>query len=104
MRAMRRRSIGLFTTRRDACPRLDDMRRAAHASSRWAHGLFHHAARHTICPTHLQNLAIDEFATFQYNGGTPTVVGLLYTVSFAPLYTTVAGYLSTLDRVPPRDA
>ncbi len=50
----------------------------------------------------MSNLAIDEFRRFRYNGGTPTVVGLLYTVSFAPLYTTVAGYFSTLQPVSPR--
>ena len=41
---------------------------------------------------HKPNLAIDEIARFQYNGVTPSAVGLLYTVSFAPLYTTVVGY------------
>jgi hypothetical protein len=41
---------------------------------------------------------IDGLAPILYNKVTPTVVDMLYTVSFAPLYTTAAGYYSTLHR------
>ncbi len=99
----------------ERCLRLDDMRRVAEPSSRRAiwpsrtggwkphpDGLRTALSARAAWSEAKQDLmevilAIDEFVAFRYNEGTPPVVGLLYTVSFAPLYTTADGYFSTLQ-------
>ena len=80
---------------------LDDMRRVAVPSSHraiWPRRDFSGANRPRAS---IGFLAIDEVSSFRYNEDTPPVVGLLYTVSFAPLYTTAVGYFLPSSLVSP---